>query len=226
MAFLDGEADPETTLHLQKCEHCRDRAKTLEHEQKLLTYRLYRASCPSTDELGEFHLRMLPSEQMLIISQHVRECPLCTREIEQLKGFLGDLVPVTEGNLLQQAKILIARLVGGQDRYNAVGESAFALRGETEEPIIYETDGVVIVLDIQPTVEGKADILGQVAADDQENWTGAEVKLQQTDENQMTTVLDDLGAFRFEEAPSVSIQITITSPQGVEVQIPNIDIDV
>lgn len=224
MAFLDGEAAPETRLHLQKCEHCRDRAKMLEREQKLLTSRLYRASCPSTDELGEFQLRMLPSDQMLVISQHVRECPLCTREIEQLKEYLSDLAP--EGNLVQQAKTLIARLIVGQDRSSAVGESALALRGEIEEHVIYETNGIVIVLDIQPTVEGKANILGQVAADDQENWTGAEVKLQQTDENQMTTILDDLGAFHFEEAPSVSIQLTITSPQGVEVQIPNIDIDV
>ncbi|MGD8405599.1 MAG: hypothetical protein PVJ21_18215, partial [Anaerolineales bacterium] len=101
MAFLDGEADQETTLHLQKCDHCRDRAKTLEREQKLLTSRLYRASCPSTDELGEFHLRMLPSNQMLIISQHVRECPLCTREIGQLKEYLSDLTPGPEGNLMQ-----------------------------------------------------------------------------------------------------------------------------
>lgn len=225
MAFLDGEADPETTLHLQKCEHCRDRAKTLEREQKLLTSRLYRASCPSTDELGEFHLRMLPSDQMLIVSQHLRECPYCTREIDQLKEFLSKLAPGSEGSLLQRTKPLIAQLIGGRGVSDAASTPSLALRGGSEEPVIYEVEGIVIVLDIQPAMDGKVNILGQVAADDQEEWTGAMVKLQPTHENQMTTILDDLGAFRFEEAPSASIQITITSLQGIEVQIQNIEID-
>ena len=218
MAFLDGEADPETTLHLQKCEHCRDRAKTLEREQKLLTSRLYRASCPSTDELGEFHLRMLPSDQMLIISQHVRECPLCTREIEQLKEYLSDLAP--EGNLLQQTRRLIAQLVSG----GRAGEPALALRGPDEGPMTFEAEGTVIVLDVQPANEGKVNIFGQVAADDQDLWTGSTITLNQADGSEITDSLNDLGAFQFEQVSTGSIQITILSPQGIEIQIPNIDV--
>lgn len=224
MAFLDGEADPETTLHLQQCDHCHDRAKTLEREQKLLTSRLHRAACPSTDELGEFHLRILPSDQMLVISQHVRECPLCTREIEQLKGFLSDLVPVSEGNLLQQTKRLVARLVSGGGAPGTVGEASFALRGTGEGPLTFETEGAVIVLDIQPANEGKVNIFGQVAADDQDVWTGSTITLKQADGSKTTDTLDDLGAFRFEQVSSSSIQIMILSHQGVEVQIPNIDV--
>ncbi|MGD8405788.1 MAG: hypothetical protein PVJ21_19175 [Anaerolineales bacterium] len=220
MAFLDGEADPETTLHLQQCEHCHDRAKTLEREQKLLASRLYRASCPSTDELGEFHLRMLPSDQMLIISQHVRECPLCTREINQLKEFLGDLVPVTEGNLLQQTKRLVAQLVSG----GGAGKLAGALRGPDEGPLTFETEGTVIVLDIQPASEGNVNIFGQVAADDQDLWTGSTITLNQADGSKTTDSLNDLGAFQFEKVSAGSIQITILSPQGIEIQIPNFDV--
>jgi len=220
MAFLDGEADPETTLHLQECEHCRDRAKTLEREQKLLTSRLYRASCPSTDELGEFHLRMLPSDQMLIISQHVRECPLCAREVEQLKEFLGDLVPVTEGNLLQQTKRLVAQLVSG----GGTGKLASALRGTGDSPLTFETEGAVIVLDIQPANEEKVNILGQVAADDQDLWTGSKITLNQADGAKTTDSLNDLGAFQFEKVSTGSIQITILSPQGIEIQIPKFDV--
>ncbi len=224
MAFLDGEADPETKLHLQQCEHCRDRAKTLEHEQKLLTSRLYRASCPSTDELGEFHLRMLPSNQMLVISHHVRECPLCTREIGQLKEYLSDLEPVSEGNLLQQTKRLIAKLVGGQGTSGIAGEPSFALRGESKGPITFETEGAVIVLDVQPANEGKVNIFGQVAADDQDLWTGSTITLNQADGSKTTDSLNDLGAFQFEKVSTGSIQITILSPQGIEIQIPNFDV--
>jgi len=224
MAFLDGEADPETKLHLQQCDYCRDRVKTLEREQKLLTSQLYRASCPSTDELGEFHLRMLPSDRMLVIAQHVRECPLCTREIEQLKEFLSDLAPASEGNLLQQTKRLIAQLVSGRGASSMAGEPSFALRGTGEGPMTFEAESTVIVLDVQLANEGKVNILGQVAADDQDLWTGSTVTLNRTDGSKTTDILNDLGAFHFEQVSSGSIQIMISSPHGVEVQIPQIDV--
>jgi len=218
MAFLDSEADPETRLHLQKCEHCRDRAKMLEREQKLLTSRLYRASCPSTDELGEFQLRMLPSDQMLVISQHVRECPLCTREIEQLREYLSDLAP--EGNLVQQTKRLVAQLVSG----GGAGELASALRGSDEGPMTFEAEGTVIVLDVQPANEGKVNIFGQLAADVQDLWTGSKITLNQANGSKTTDSLNDLGAFQFEKVSIGSIQITILSPQGIEIQIPKFDV--
>lgn len=224
MAFLDGEADPETRLHLQQCEHCRHRAKTLERKQKFLTSRLYRASCPSTDELGEYHLRMLPSDRMLVISQHVRECPLCTREVDQLKEYLSDLSPGTEGNLLQQTKRLVAKLVSGRGAASAAGEPAFALRGTDEGPMTFEAEGTVIVLDVQPTNEGKVNILGQVAADDQDLWTGSTITLNQADGSKTKDTLNDLGAFQFEQVSTGSIQITILSPQGIEIQIPKFDV--
>jgi len=218
MAFLDGEADPETRLHLQICEHCRNRAKTLEREQKLLTSRLYRTSCPSTDELGEFQLRMLPSDQMLVISQHVRECPLCTREIEQLREYLSDLAP--EGNLVQQTKRLVAQLVSG----GGAGELASALRGSDEGPMTFEAEGTVIVLDVQPANEGKVNIFGQLAADVQDLWTGSKITLNQANGSKTTDSLNDLGAFQFEKVSIGSIQITILSPQGIEIQIPKFDV--
>jgi hypothetical protein len=225
-AFLDDEADQDLTLHLQECSHCRERVEALAREQNLLTSRLFRISCPSATELGEYHLRMLTAPQMLMVSQHLRECPHCTLEIDQLKEFLSDLAPGTAGNPLQQAKVLVARLLGGGDQSSAMGEPSFALRGESKGPMTFKADDIVIVLDIQPTIEGKVNILGQVAADDQEQWTGSTVKLQQTNGLQTTVFLDDLGAFRFEKALSDSVKITITSPHGVEVQFPNIDINI
>ena len=226
MAFLDGEADQNTTLHLQKCPYCRNRVDDLAHEQNLLTSRLFRVSCPPATELGEYHLRMLAPDRMLMVSQHLRECPHCTQEIEQLDEFLSDLAPGTESNLFEQAKVLVAQMVSGRGGSGVKGEPSFALRGGGEDPILFETDGIVIVLDIQPSDGGKMNILGQVAADDQERWTGATVTLQPTGGLEKMVFLDDLGAFRFEEALSDSIRITITSPHGVEVQIPRIDIDV
>ena len=219
MAFLEGEADPETTLHLQQCDHCSDRAKTLEREQKLLTSRLHRAACPSTDDLGEFHLRMLPSDQMLVISQHVRECPLCTREIEQLKEYLSELAPGTEGNLLQRTKRLVAQLLSGP----GAGEPALALRGKSEEPLTFEVGGIIIVINIQQAVDGKLNILGQVAAEQQDDWTAALVKLNQEDQPELTTTVDDLGAFQFEGLSPGLVDLQIEAKNGTEIVIPTFE---
>ena len=224
LAFLDGEADHEMELHLKQCEYCRIRTKTLAREQNILTSRLYRISCPPTDELGEYHLRMLSAPQMLVVAQHVRECPHCTREINQLEEFLSDLAPASEIDLVERAKVLIARLVNGQGDSTASGEPSFALRGEYKGPITYEADGIVIVLDIQPVNEGKVNIFGQVAADDQDIWTGSTITLTQADGSKTTDTLNDLGAFHFEQVNSGSIQIMILSPHGAEVQIPKIDV--
>jgi hypothetical protein len=159
---------------------------------------------------------------MLVISQHVRECPLCTREVDQLKEFLSDLAP--EGNLLRQTKRLVAQLVSGRGTSGTAGEPSFALRGESKGPLTFETEGAVIVLDIQPANEGKVNIFGQVAADDQDLWTGSTITLNQAEGSKTTDSLNDLGAFQFEKVSTGSIQITILSPQGMEIQIPNIDV--
>lgn len=225
MAFLDGEADPETVLHLKECQHCRDRVESLAREQNRLTSRLFRSTCPSASELGEYQLRLLPSDQMLVISQHLRHCPYCPQEITQLEEFLSDLGPAHDTNLLGRAKMLVARLVGGQERTGASGEPSLALRGESAGPTIFEAEGVVIVLDLQPANDDRVNILGQVAADEQEQWTGATVILEKTDGYQKSGIVDDLGAFHFEKVPIGSAKITITSQQSVEVQIPKVDLN-
>src|SRR6185436_2613525 len=225
LAFLDGEDDQETKFHLEQCQYCLERSKDLAHVHNLLTARLYRINCPSSLVLGEYQLHMLPASQMLIVSQHLRECPHCTREVEELQKYLSDLTPVGESGALEGIKTLVARWVGGNPE-SSLSPAPSALRGEAKGPLTFEADGVVIILDIQPTSEGRVSVLGQVAADDQDNWTGAVVELRQTDAPPILAALDDLGAFRFEQADLGSTEITITSSNGIIVQTPNFDIAV
>ena len=224
LAYLDHEADQETMHHLEQCVYCLERANALARFHDHLTDKLYRVRCPSSLELGEYHLRILSASQMMLISRHLRNCPHCTREINQLEEFLSDLAPTSEGNLIEQTKLLIAHLISGQGVSTAAGEPSFALRGDYKSPITYEADDIIIVLDIQRVNGGKVDILGQVAADDQDLWTDSIVTLKQADASKTTVCLDNLGAFRFEQVSSGSIQIIISSPHSVVVQIPSIDV--
>jgi hypothetical protein len=58
------------------------------------------------------------------------------------------------------------------------------LRGETKGPLTFEANGMVIVLDIQSANDGTVKILGQIAAQDQDQWTGAQVESRHGDKPQ------------------------------------------
>jgi hypothetical protein len=226
LAYLDDrEAHPATALHLKMCPYCRERAGALDRVQKRLRSRLYRLNCPDPMELGEYHLRMLPASQMLVVAQHVRECPHCAREVSELDGFLSDLAPAPGEGLLGQARVLFARLVGrGQPGGTALTAAPAALRGAGEGPVTLEADGIVITLELQPGSNGQVSIFGQVAAGEQDEWTGALVELRPAGAPFLTALLDDLGAFEFEGLAPDSIELTITSPHGIAVHSPRIDI--
>ena len=216
MAYLaDPDANQETALHLQGCPYCQEKVKALDRFQKRLKTLLYRSTCPSSQELGQYYLRMAPANQRLIIAQHLRECPHCVNEINVLEEFLkkDSLQPDPDRSLQR----ILARLVSGPA---GTGSSQFfpALRGQAKDLPIFEAEGIVITIDIQTSPNGQVSLLGQLAADDQDQWTGAMVELKQVYNTSVTTTLDDLGAFSFEMISPGSMQITVTSQHGIEVQ--------
>ncbi len=142
VSYIEGEADDGVVAHIKECLFCRERANRWTLLQNGLREQLYRVTCPTPVELGDYHLGLLPAPQVLVIAQHVRECPLCRREVADLKNFLDDLAP--EISLLGAARVLIARLISGN-----IGDSAptvAALRGEAKGPITLEADGIVVEL--------------------------------------------------------------------------------
>jgi hypothetical protein len=193
--YVDGEADEAVIAHIQQCPFCSERARQWTLLQNGLRKQSYRIDCPTPMELGEYHLGYLPDPPELAIARHLQDCLLCRREVAILEDFLSSLAPET--GLLGAAKVLIARLMGVQEE-NGLASVVPALRGASKGPLTFEVDGFVIVLDLQPTHEGMVDILGQVAADDQDQWTDAVAELRRNSELQFSTTVDDLGAFRFE----------------------------
>jgi hypothetical protein len=206
VSYIEGEADDVVVAHMKECAFCRERAKRWTLLQNSLREQLYRFTCPTPMELGDYHLGFLPDPQKMIVAQHVRECPLCRREVAELEGFVG--AQMIDDGLLETAKVLIARLIGGE---NGLIPSSAALRGEDKGPLTLEADGMVIILDIQPADGGVVNILGQVAADDQDQWTGALVELHQAGRLEFSTTLDDLGAFQAEGIMPGSKELRIIS---------------
>ena len=221
LLYLDGKGDQDVVSHLERCTYCHERANALASLQKRLTSRLYRITCPSPLELGEYHLHMLPASEMHMIRHHLGECPHCTRELAQLEAFFStDLAPM-ETSLFGQARVLIARLVNSLAE---PGQTVAALRGEAKGPITLEAEGLVIVLDVQSGKEGKVNILGQLAAEDQDQWTDALVELHHGGELEFSSTVDDLGAFYSEDIIPGSKELRITSKDNSIRVVSNFDV--
>jgi hypothetical protein len=213
--YVDGEADEATVAHINKCPFCNERARQWTLLQNRLRKQSYRVNCPTPMELGDYHLDLLPAPQALVVAAHVQECVLCKREDAVLEDFLNSLTPET--SLLGAVKVLIARLISGQGDLTP----AAALRGTGKEPLTFKANGILIVLDIQPTKEGKASIFGQVAADDQDQWTGARVELRKDDQLQASTEVDDLGTFQYTDVIHGGQELRIWPQAGPIVIVPD-----
>ena len=91
LAYLDGAGGEWPARHLERCAHCRKRAEQLARAQKYLSIRLYRLTCPSPLELGEYHLDLLDPMRLDVIARHLQECLHCALEVAQLRAYLHDL---------------------------------------------------------------------------------------------------------------------------------------
>jgi hypothetical protein len=221
VSYVEGEADDVVVAHIRECALCSERANRWTLLQNSLRKQLYRVTCPSPMELGDYSLGFLPDSRKLVVAQHVRECPSCRREVAELEDFMGELAP--EVSLLGAARVLIARLVRGPSK-SGLFPSGVALRGEAKGPITLEAEGVVIVLDLQQTEEETVDILGQVAADDQDQWTEALVELHQEGKLESSTTVDDLGAFHTEGIMPGSKELQIISKDKSVIVVSNFEV--
>lgn len=157
LAYLDGEASAEVEQHLAICAHCRLRAEELRATEARLLSGLYRLECPAPEELGEYHLQLLPKDRAREIRQHVAGCRLCAREIAGLRGYLTELRPDVEHGVLGAVgapmRVWVARLVGGMASPGLAlqpGQVVAAIRGADEGPRIYEAGDIQLSIDVQP----------------------------------------------------------------------------
>ena len=96
--YVDGESPPPVLAHLARCQHCYARAMHLARLSGRLKLNLYRLSCPTPIELGDYQLGMLEPVQAGRIARHLDDCPLCSAEIARLSTYLEQLAPEIEGN--------------------------------------------------------------------------------------------------------------------------------
>lgn len=222
LAYIDGEADDQVITHLEGCPHCRERARRLARLQDRLTARLYRFDCPSSGELGEYHLGTLPSDRAAAVARHLDGCPRCAGEVAQLRGFLADLAPDLELSPLEQARerirVLVGRLVSGGSqegrlRVPDLAPAYAGLRGEPEEPLFYEADEVQVVLDVQDDSDqpGRKTVLGLVIGLD--HPAQIEAHLWRANQHLTTVPIEEMGNFVIPNLEPGGYELILSGPE-------------
>lgn len=215
ISYVEGEADDKTIAHIKKCPYCAERANTLTLFQKRMRARLYRSTCPSSMELGDYHMGLMSASQELVIAQHVRGCPQCRRDITELEKFLS--VPDVQSDLAGKAKLLFAQLVGSGE-----APTFGALRGTDGEPFIFQADNVRIVIDIQDDVEqmGLKTLVGLVTGLETNEFT---IQVSQGEQMIATTSVDEIGNFIISHLTPGHYRLILSGP-NMEIHIQSLPI--
>jgi hypothetical protein len=191
--------------------------------EALLRTHLYRRNCPPPEQLSLYHLdkqsglNLLSAEETLIIAQHVRQCPHCQRELEDLAE--PEAPPSLRARLHQAVAHIEAQFIP------TPGWQAAGLRGQEHPPQRFRTEDLEIHLSQQPGYHhGRWMLLGRLEPRTHpiHEVEGTTVQLVQGEKIGETTVAAD-GTFTFEEVMAGTYDVTIAWQNQVvilrEVQI-------
>lgn len=87
--ILDGSAlSADTTRHLEQCMDCLQQLTQYQQIHTALLSQLYRRYCPSSTRLSNYCTRLLSVDETIRISAHLRHCPLCAHELEEIRQII------------------------------------------------------------------------------------------------------------------------------------------
>jgi hypothetical protein len=186
-----------------------------------ITEILYRITCPDSIELGEYQLGILETARHRHISQHLADCPHCRRELAQLHNFMDDVSADLDYGIVERIKIWVAQKLPAWEG-GIGGVPAFALRGEDQGPLMYETGEAQLTLEIQddPQRPGQKSLIGLVLGVDTIAW---QVHLWQNDRLLDAIPLDNLGNFIIENISSGAYKLILSGPSS-EIHVPDLHV--
>jgi hypothetical protein len=189
--------------------------------ERQLKHRLHRWDCPAPQALVDYHLGLLLSDQEAV-STHVAACARCQAELAELGAFLGgEALPRTEQPARTPTRRSLREILGQL----LPQTPALALRGEGAGPLVAQAGEAMVMLDPQPVGGRGYTVTGQLAAPDQDPWTGALAQLRRAGEAAYTAILDDMGGFHFEGVEAGRYELRITPREGAAIVLPDADLE-
>jgi hypothetical protein len=187
MAALDNEAPPQVLSHLEICLFCSERLGEMRHFEQSLRSGLYRFECPAPDKLGDYFLGTLEMPDRQDIQDHLNDCPLCQRELEDLQAFFAldeeeDRAPASDSiSLWEQIKETAYRLEDQLVRIlmpeNTLAYGVLKSRSPQGHQMTYNSGPVSLLLTLEKVIEGLK-ITGTIVDTEAEGrWRDGHVEL-------------------------------------------------
>lgn len=215
LAYLYGDADDELIKRIEQSEKYQQRGRVLARKMNILSGQLFRHECLSTQLLGDYYHGLASPSDLVIIQDHLLDCPYCAQELISLKSFIGE--PKSEPSFIEKIRILFARQLSRFDFQSGQMNPAFAQRDINargkQEPMIFEDEsgfGLQIILDFSDDQAGYFIATGYI-----NGLKEKPVKIDLwTDEKPIqTTVLDSENNFEFLGLLPGTYYLIIRSPE-------------
>ncbi len=224
-AAIDGVSDRSVQEHLAHCSGCAARLAQARQIEARLHTQLRRWDCPPSQQLGEYHLGLVEQADERRIVRHLESCVACMTEINELRRFVGGEIAVPQAETQPAPASRPSRPRWGELVAQLLPQApAMALRGAATGPIMAEVEGTTLILDVQSSGEGKVDVVGQIASDDQDMWTGALIEVRTAGAVVALVEVDDLGGFTCKSLPASSVDVRATASSGKTILLPSLDL--
>lgn len=219
--------------HLEQCSRCQERLAAYKQTHAFLLSRLYRSQCPTATQLNHYCINMLPTDDMFVITDHIKICPLCAAEVLDIRHYLADFDPfptsVLSSSPMRTVKQMLASLVPWQPQM--VTRSLSPDVQDASWPRQYRAGSLNISLHLSRNSGGEMLLLGlfsSVDADESvEDLEGVPVELhtistpsiaEQDGTGQetllMCTSIDDLGNIVFKAVPVGAYALIVHMPDS------------
>lgn len=230
---LDNAPLPgEVKGHLQHCMHCQRKLAHYQHAEKYLISKLYRQQCPDTMALNKYCAGWLTVDEVMEISEHLKDCPLCMNEVKTIRQTLAsfELFPGTHSSTSPQMVVrrIIATLLPWQPQL--VMRSDNPVTASSKWPRQYQAEEINISLHLSRTSGGEMMLLGLFSSDDPEesveNFEGIPVDLYRANNDGageqdgdwlagdplLNSSVDDLGNLAFKAIPAGEYVMVVHLP--------------
>lgn len=195
MAYLDGQESEKVRAHLARCPYCAAQVERYRRTTAVAKAALHRFSCPDPEQLGLYQLNLLPAQERLILARHIRECPHCARELEEL-AHVGERPSLLE-RLRQAAGIVEAVLLP------APRLQAMPLRGALSilQRFRAKEAGIDVHLSVQAGhSRGRRTLMGRLAPRDETSLPAPDIEVWlMRGEEAWAAPVEAGGVFTFEE---------------------------
>lgn len=224
-----------TGTHLAQCSLCQQRLAVYKQINTFLLSHLYRSQCPDATQLNHYCINVLSVEDTLLITNHLKQCPLCAAEVLDIRHFLADFdpfpAPAPLSTPVHAIKQILASLVPWQPQL--VTRLTPTNTPGAPWPRQYRAGSLNISLHLSRNSTGEMILLGLFSSvnpdESLEDLEGIPVELhrvsitnnaasqppeQQQETLLMSTTIDDLGNIVFKSVPIGGYTLIVHLPDS------------